>query len=230
MTTERFGPYVKVASGRRIYLSDVQPGDWKLEDIAMSLAHLPRFSGNIGPYYVAQHCMHVSAMARDQGRPAKEQLKALLHEADEVVTGDVPSPVKWMDQDYIDRVLRSFVDHIVGHGDLDEHKALYYRSVIAPVGFLKELGRKLRNEGAFPAFGLKPGVPSWLKYLDNVAFATERRDFHFDDTVCMSFGDQRKDEVDPDPSRVLEFSDPHLAYQRFVRRARQLLQEIAFGR
>lgn len=206
--SERYGPYVKVGSGRRIYLKDIRPEDWDLNDIAMSLSHLPRFSGNIGPYYVAQHCLHVADMARELGYSSKDQLKALLHEADEVVTGDIPSPVKWLEAEYIE--MWSNVDGLTG--------------------FIKLLGRRLRDQGAFPAFGLEPGVPAWLKHLDNVAFATERRDFHFDDTVCMSHGEHSKDEVEPDSSRVLEFSDPHLAYQRFIRRARRLLQEVAFGR
>jgi hypothetical protein len=62
----------------------------RLEDIAHSLASLPRYLGHtVRPYSVAQHCVIVSHLVA----PA-HALKALLHDADEAYIGDMIAPLK----------------------------------------------------------------------------------------------------------------------------------------
>lgn len=80
--------------------------------IAVVLARLPRFGGHsINTLNVATHCVLCADWLAEQGRPAREQLAGLLHDAHEAYTGfgDVAHPVKphWLVriEQGIDRVL-----------------------------------------------------------------------------------------------------------------------------
>ena len=60
------------------------------EEIARSLSLVCRFSGNLRAHYsVAQHSVYVAA-----GVPQDLRKFALLHDAAEMVTSDIPTPVK----------------------------------------------------------------------------------------------------------------------------------------
>jgi hypothetical protein len=61
-----------------------------IEVIAYQLAHINRYNGAAGTYSVAQHCVLASRLIEDQSHA----LSALLHDAPEVVYGDVLSPLK----------------------------------------------------------------------------------------------------------------------------------------
>jgi hypothetical protein len=66
-----------------------------IEDIAHSLAMLPRFTGHtLRPYSVAEHSLHVADLAQRAGASATLQLAALLHDAHEAYTNDLSSPAK----------------------------------------------------------------------------------------------------------------------------------------
>lgn len=58
-----------------------------IEDVAWALANINRFSGNFGPYSVAQHSCLVSDICNGS-------YNALHHDGHEAWTGDVPTPVK----------------------------------------------------------------------------------------------------------------------------------------
>lgn len=82
--------YTLSVSGIRVDLERPLPAMFCVTDIAHALGHLNRFSGNLPiPYSVAQHSVIVSRMV-----PAEMALAALLHDAHESVTNDVPAPVK----------------------------------------------------------------------------------------------------------------------------------------
>lgn len=90
--TDRRGGWCQTFLGVKFHHLDPRPEDIRIEDIAHALSHVARFGGHTKPtvgYSVAQHCVlaarHVSPAA---------QLAALLHDASEAYTGDVPRPLK----------------------------------------------------------------------------------------------------------------------------------------
>ncbi len=117
MTTE-----IETVTGRLVNIENPDPTTINIEDIAWGLSRLPRFCGHtitVIPYNVAQHSMFVADEVAsllsgstdtlnkihlphgewDAWMVSEEMrndiiLKALLHDAAEVYTGDWPSPVK----------------------------------------------------------------------------------------------------------------------------------------
>lgn len=87
--------YITTYSGERFYYDN--PGPFKLRDIAHALSYLPRFSGMTRHFYsVAQHSLMVADMARDCAFfDVRDEQYALLHDAHEAYTGDIPTPLKW---------------------------------------------------------------------------------------------------------------------------------------
>jgi hypothetical protein len=57
--------------------------------VAVALASIHRFNGGFGPSSVASHSLRVSG-----NLPPPLQLAGLVHDIGEVVTGDVPKPLK----------------------------------------------------------------------------------------------------------------------------------------
>lgn len=64
--------------------------------LAETLSHINRFSGNVGPYSVLTHSLLVAhtVSAGPWPLPPLFTLAALMHDASEVVLGDIPRPVK----------------------------------------------------------------------------------------------------------------------------------------
>lgn len=81
-----------------------------IEVIAFALSHINRFTGHVGPYSVAQHCVLTSRAIFDQ----HFALDALLHDAPEAYIGDVSAPLKHHLPEY-----RKLEDHY--HGVIDRH-------------------------------------------------------------------------------------------------------------
>jgi hypothetical protein len=75
-------------------LTNPRPEDFDTEDVARTLAYINRYAGQYGTYSVAQHAVLVSKCLRAFGHSARVQLAGLHHDDAEVVTSDVPSPVK----------------------------------------------------------------------------------------------------------------------------------------
>lgn len=66
-----------------------------LEDIALSLSRIPRFGGHCRVNWsVLNHSLVCHRIALNDGAPRGLRLLALLHDAHEALTGDVPSPLK----------------------------------------------------------------------------------------------------------------------------------------
>ena len=88
----------RMLSGRRLDLLDPSPLDVEMEDIAHGLARVARWNGQtIGAHIfsVAQHCLLVETIARQQSRLDRAgRLAVLLHDAPEYVIGDMISPFK----------------------------------------------------------------------------------------------------------------------------------------
>ncbi len=82
--------WVELSEGTKFYPFDPSPEMVKIEEIAHSLSGQVRFNGHIIPSYtVAQHSVWCSRIV-----PAGFELEALLHDATEMIIGDIPSPVK----------------------------------------------------------------------------------------------------------------------------------------
>ena len=91
--------WVLLRSGRRLDLFAPTPDAWTDEDLAMSLARVPRWAGQSRwdrPLTVAQHSLLVLALREQEEGPlhAAIALRELLHDADEAWLGEVLRPVK----------------------------------------------------------------------------------------------------------------------------------------
>lgn len=89
--------FVQTQSGACVDLLAPDMTRVSLTDLATSLSRLPRFLGitKAGtPYSVAQHSLLVMQILEDQGQPSSLLRAALLHDAHEAFTGDIPTPVK----------------------------------------------------------------------------------------------------------------------------------------
>lgn len=76
-------------TGRFVDLLDPQPEQICLTDIAVGLANICRFGGQVNRFYsVAEHSVRASELCTHY------PLAALLHDAHEAYTNDITSPVK----------------------------------------------------------------------------------------------------------------------------------------
>ena len=79
-------------TGKIISLTNPDPEQITIEDIAAGLSNVCRFNGQLVRWYsVAEHSIHVAELV-----PNEYKLAALLHDATEAYICDVPTPLKWM--------------------------------------------------------------------------------------------------------------------------------------
>lgn len=89
----RVGDFISTYTGGRWYPLDPRVEEVKIEDIAHSLSMLCRYNGHCGFFYsVAEHCWLLSYAV-----PESYRLEALLHDASEAYTSDIPRPFKYSD-------------------------------------------------------------------------------------------------------------------------------------
>jgi uncharacterized protein len=103
---------LETVSGRKVDVSNPNPSDIVIEDIAWALSRMPRFSGHsipYMPYSVAQHCIQVAEELKPHG--ARIQLLGLLHDAAEAYINDLPSPVKHIPE--IHAVIKKLEDSLM---------------------------------------------------------------------------------------------------------------------
>ena len=99
MTRSPERAWVRLPSGRRLDLIAPTPFDWTDEDLALGLARTFRWGGHSvwpgAPLSVAQHSLAVLEMRRTRRLTPGQQLRELLHDADEgLVNFDCISPLK----------------------------------------------------------------------------------------------------------------------------------------
>lgn len=86
----KYGGCIETYTGKAWHLISPNPADADIRDIAHSLARIQRFNGHaIGLCSVAAHSVFVSRLV-----PEELALKALLHDAEESVIGDISRPIK----------------------------------------------------------------------------------------------------------------------------------------
>lgn len=85
---------IKGSQGRLMSLLHPDPELFQPEDVARGLAHENRYAGNYGPYSVAQHSVLVARVVEAKGGFPPQVLAAIHHDDAEVITGDIPTPIK----------------------------------------------------------------------------------------------------------------------------------------
>ena len=164
-------------SGRRVDLPVPLPGQVLIDDIAVHLARMPRFSGATRvPRSVAAHSMHVADLAEAAGAPAAVQLAALLHDAHEAYSGDQTSPWK--------RAVAGLAGRIGVPCTLRTAEHMVQKEV-------------MQQLGAWDAF--KTAERS-IKQWDLVSLMTERRDLAPSDSLREHWAGL--DHITPDPAPI----------------------------
>lgn len=96
------------ASGRTFDYSDIRNNEIDIFDIAIGLSNICRFSGQLPEFYsVAAHSCEVAMLA-----PNEYKLHALLHDASEAYTSDIPKPLKNLFPEFKERVEDPLMDFI----------------------------------------------------------------------------------------------------------------------
>ena len=90
--------FIQVYSGKPFHFQNPDPEEVEIEDIAHTLSLLCRFGGHCTEFYsVADHSIRCAENA-----PKEFRLEALLHDASEAYLVDMPRPIKYTLQGYLD--------------------------------------------------------------------------------------------------------------------------------
>lgn len=93
--------WIQTVSGRKINVMKPHINDIDIEDIAISLSNICRFTGHVTMHSpVSAHSILVSLLARENGEDMLTQFAGLMHDAPEFALGDVNSPLKALLPDY----------------------------------------------------------------------------------------------------------------------------------
>ncbi len=139
-------PWSQTASGGRFDILDPKPEQVRLSDIAAQLSKICRFGGACTDFYsVAQHSVEVAELM-----PRKWRAYGLLHDAHEMIVGDLTTPVK--------RAIH----------------AVYHRR--APLDVLVDRIDAAIHAAFGLAYPLAPEIADAVKLADLTMLATERRD------------------------------------------------------
>jgi hypothetical protein len=93
IASSRTGDFMQTATGRKFWPLDPRADEVFIEDIAHSLSLQCRYAGHCLRFYsVAEHCVLMARKLRWEG--VDVALYALLHDAAEAYTVDVPRPLK----------------------------------------------------------------------------------------------------------------------------------------
>lgn len=129
-----------------IILNDGTPHEFRksfvpdIEVIAHALSYINRFTGNVGQYSVAQHCVLVAMML-----PKELKLSGLLHDATEAYLGDVSAPLKRLLPDYknIEQYYHSVID--LHYGVETEHPTIKEYDLRMLIAEAKHFGLPLEH-------------------------------------------------------------------------------------
>ncbi len=179
-------------SGLEINLFAPDPAQIRINDVAYSLSKQCRFNGNVDHFYsVAQHLVHCSYLVGDEAAA----LPCLLHDAHEMINGDVTRPVK--------AYLRKFTDAL---DRLEASLAICCYAALVPQShpYWQSRNQRIHIEGL-------------IENADRVALATERRDLKTD---APDWGYKLPS---PDP-KPIECLGPAEAFAQFMARYSELVR------
>lgn len=87
---------IRLNSGRYYDLANPEASFISIQDIAVALSNICRFTGHTTRFYsVAEHSVHVSELV-----PEEDAFAALMHDAVESVVGDMSKPLKALLPEY----------------------------------------------------------------------------------------------------------------------------------
>jgi len=87
--------WVETVSHRKIYFKNPKEEMFNINDIAWGLSNICRYAGQVPTFYsVATHSVYVAEEVRIFWPSQSIVLRALLHDAVEAYTSDIPSPFK----------------------------------------------------------------------------------------------------------------------------------------
>jgi len=90
------GPYINTYSGKSFHILNPEPDDIDIKDIAHHLSLQCRSVGAVTRHYsVAQHSLFVCQLVSEQTADPVIQMQAIMHDSEEYITGDWPTPIKW---------------------------------------------------------------------------------------------------------------------------------------
>lgn len=85
-----------------IAITDPDPNELLIEDIAHALSMMTRANGHFPEFYsIAQHCIHCCEEAQARGYGKRLAFICLLHDASEAYLADITRPVKKYLTDYL---------------------------------------------------------------------------------------------------------------------------------
>lgn len=94
---------IKVAAGHYVDLADPDPKTIEIKSIASALSKICRFGGHCPRFYsVAEHCIHATNLAVQDGVPNLVLGAIFLHDAAEAYVGDMVKPLKIMLPEYME--------------------------------------------------------------------------------------------------------------------------------
>ncbi len=96
--TGRLGDWIQTASGGSFFPLDPRPEEVDIDDIATALSRMNRYNGHFSDkfdfYSVAEHSILLAQYVQERTGSATHAMWALLHDAAEAYTSDVPRPLK----------------------------------------------------------------------------------------------------------------------------------------
>lgn len=98
--------FVSGLESGRVFVVDGYSEDLDgIEFVAYALSGINRFNGQTNPWEsVAEHSVYASNIAEMRGYDEQVQTFCLLHDASEIITNDVPHPVKQFPLDRVDGI------------------------------------------------------------------------------------------------------------------------------
>lgn len=97
----RTGDWIATFTGRKWFITDPDPADVCIQDIAHALSLTCRYGGHCREFYsVAEHCVRMSEAVQVNVGNDEIALWALLHDSAEAYLGDVVRPLKQSLPDY----------------------------------------------------------------------------------------------------------------------------------
>jgi 5'-deoxynucleotidase YfbR-like HD superfamily hydrolase len=151
---------LETVSGKKIDITNPDPNDIDIVDIAWGLSRIPRFCGAtipLIPYSVAQHSIQVmeecGVLSPNKASVAALKMHGLLHDAAEAYISDIPSPVKHIpgikekikevENNLIVTIYKAFNITLPNEGELViVHKADLVQQAIEAYNFMYSRGKE----------------------------------------------------------------------------------------
>lgn len=104
---------IRLRSGGYFSFSNPQPDQFTLEDISAALSKVCRFGGHCNHFYsVAEHLIHATNQAIEDGHPLEVQKAVFMHDATEAFVGDLVRPLKVLVPEY--QAVEARVEAVIG--------------------------------------------------------------------------------------------------------------------